>query len=267
MRCIVKLYIVAKHHGMKRGIIFTLGWIVLLSGCANDTVEPVYVGTSSNMQQAMVELVKVFERETGINAEIISGSSGKLSAQIEQGHPIDVFVSADMQYPMHLYRSDYAVEKPRIYAYGELAIVAIPGVTPDFESMLTEAVHQIAVANPKTAPYGVAAATALRNAGVLDSVGSKLVYGTSISQTMQFVDAKAAEIGITAKSLVSAGDVANRNWQDVPKALYTPLAQGVLLVKRNDNNEKDARAFFEFMTSDAARAVLESNGYSLPPKR
>lgn len=252
---------------MLRGSILIVFLSVLLWGCSDNTTESVYVGTSSNMQRAMVELVKVFERETGINAEIISGSSGKLSAQIEQGHPIDVFVSADMQYPMHLYRSEHAVEKPRIYAYGELAIVAIPGVSPTFEAMTTDAVHQIAVGNPKTAPYGLAARTALRNAGVVDSVQDKLVYGSSISQTMQFVDAKAAEIGITAKSLVAVEGDRNRNWKEVPASLYTPLAQGVLLVKRKDSNAQDARAFFEFMTSDAAREVLERNGYSLPKKR
>ncbi len=252
---------------MIRGALLVFLTAILWLGCSDRDYEPVYVGTSSNMQTTMTELVEVFESETGINAEIVSGSSGKLSTQIEQGHPIDVFVSADMQYPMHLYRSEYATEKPRIYAYGELAIVAIPGIEASFENMLTPEVHQVAVANPKIAPYGLAALTALRNAGVLDSIESKLVFGQSISHATQFVDAKAAEAGITAKSLVMTNGRDTRNWTPVPDSLYTPLAQGVLLVDRRDVQKPDARKFFDFMTSDKARAILEDHGYSLPNRR
>ena len=252
---------------MIRGALLVFLLSTFWVGCSNKPFEPVYVGTSSNMHATMIELVSMFESESGINVEIVSGSSGKLSTQIEQGHPIDVFVSADMQYPMHLYRSEYATEKPRIYAYGELAIVAIQGVEASFENMLTSNVHQVAVANPKIAPYGLASLTALRNSGVLDSIESKLVYGQSISHATQFVDAKAAEIGITAKSLVMTNGRDSRNWSPVSDSLYTPLAQGVLLVNQRDLEKPDARRFFDFMTSDQARAILEDHGYSLPTPR
>ena len=252
---------------MLRAGIAALFSVFLFTTCSDTSVETVYIGTASNMFPAMQELASAFEEQSGVNVEIVSGSSGKLSAQIEQGHPIDVFVSADMQYPMHLYRSAHADEKPKIYAYGELVIIAVPGVEPAFETMLTEAVHQIALANPRSAPYGIAAMTALRNAGVADSIQHKLVYGQSISHATHFVDARAADIGVTAKSLVAAPGAQNRNWAPVPESLYTPLAQGVLLVSHDDKDDENARAFFDFMTSDAARSILEQHGYALPPLR
>lgn len=241
--------------------------VCLLTGCAENEGDVIYVGTASNMQNTMERLIKVFEQQTEIDVEIIQGSSGKLSAQIEQGHPIDVFVSADMQYPMHLYRSDLATEKPKIYAYGKLAIISREGIEPTLQSMLDDKVTQISVANPKTAPYGAVAMIALKNSGMLDSIQPKLVFGQNTSQAVQFLDAGAVELGITAKSLVVDQYIEGQTWGEVPDSLYTPLAQGAVLIKRSGGSKDGAREFYNFLTSDSAREILASFGFSLSDPR
>src|SRR5215471_8585656 len=160
------------------------------------------VAAAANVQFVMYELTKDFESSTGIKTDIILNSSGKLNAQIKEGAPYDVFVSADMKYPEELYKTGFAISSPNVYANGLLVLwTTQPNITPgaDLKILTSDAVKKIAVANPQTAPYGEASVEAMNYFKVYDQVKDKLVYGESISQTNQYISSGAADIGFTAK--------------------------------------------------------------------
>lgn len=249
---------------MKRAIVkyVAVMFIATVAACGPAPDEALFIGTASNLQFAMVKLADEFEDETGIKTQLLINSSGNITAQIEQGLPVDVFVSADMQYPMALYRNGYAVDRPLVYAYGEIVIVGHDDPNPSFEAMLNEGIDNVAIANPKTAPYGHKAKLALQNAGVWDTLQNKVVFGENVSQAHQFVSSGAAEYGIVAKSLVIGGNEAGiAGHTEIPDSLYNPIMQGMLIVNHEELNSEDAEAFLQFMISDRAKEILNTYGY------
>ncbi len=244
-----------------------LSFIALLFsiGCGPVQKHKLRVATASNVRYAIAEIADTFYHGTGISVEIIKGSSGKMSAQIMQGAPFDIFISADMDYPMGLYHDGYASKEPQLYAYGEIIVWASGKHDPSFESMLHDDVQHIAVPNPKTAPYGVLAIEALKNARILDSIIGKLVYGTNVGQVSQFIVSGAAEIGITSKSMIMSDQLKGKNnWAAIPGNLYSPLGQGIVLINRKEGVSFEAESFYTFMLSDIAREILVNHGYKLP---
>jgi molybdate transport system substrate-binding protein len=228
-----------------------------------------HVATAANMSYAMEALKAAFEKHTPqTHIEVMIGGSGKLAAQIRQGAPYDLFLSANMRYPQKLYEMGVAAEKPVMYAQG--ALVLLSKKPRPYEKGLallaSGAIHKIAVANPKTAPYGVAAEEALRKAGLYERVKPKFVYGESISQTITYT-LRAADIGMVAKSALFAPQMRHftkgEYWMDVDSALYTPIAQGMVLLKRAAGN-REAKMFYDFMLSDEAKTILRTYGYRLP---
>ncbi len=246
--------------------ITTLSAIVLIvTSCTQARQDSLRIATAANVQYAMADLVKAFTAQSGIEAEIVISSSGKLSTQIAQGAPYDIFVSADMRYPMHLYSNGYATDEPRMYAQGEIVIWSTSEAKPTFEQMLADAVDHVAMPNPKTAPYGDLAMTALENAGILEAISDKLVFGENVGQVNQFVVSGAAEIGITAKSMVMSSRLKGKGkWTPISEDLYTPISQGLIMVDRELEFRKDALQFFDFIISETAREILAENGYKLP---
>lgn len=179
------------------------------------------IAAAANVQFVLNELTKDFESSTGIKTEIILNSSGKLTAQIKEGAPYDVFVSADMKYPAELYKTGFAIDSPRVYANGLLVLWTTKDeVKPDptLKVLTSNAVKKIAIANPQTAPYGEASVEAMNYYKVYDKVKDKLVYGESISQTNQFIISGSAEIGFTAKSIVLADEMKGKGiWVDIDR--------------------------------------------------
>ncbi len=136
------------------------------------------IATAANVQFAMQKLIRTFTQETGIKCHMILSSSGKLTAQINAGAPFDVFVSADVKYPQELYENGLTQEPPKIYAYGKLVIWSFnEPIDSSFEILASEKIQHIAIANPKTAPYGAAAVEALKHYGVYQTTKEKLVFG------------------------------------------------------------------------------------------
>ncbi|HNP95607.1 MAG TPA: molybdate ABC transporter substrate-binding protein [Cyclobacteriaceae bacterium] len=241
-----------------------LAWILfLLATACNTPTKRLTIATAANVQFAMEELVGQFEEDTSIPCEIILGSSGQLTAQIMEGAPYDVFVSANMKYPEALYEKNLTVKAPVIYAYGVLVLWTLQD-RPDLslEMLKDSSILHIAVANPKTAPYGEAAIQAVSQLQLLNDVGNKLVYGESISQTNQFVVSGSAEIGFTAKSVVVSEEMKGKGtWVEVPDSLYHPIAQGVVVINREDNEK--AQQFANFLLSEMARKILQAYGYNV----
>ncbi len=227
------------------------------------------IAVAANVSYAMPELKKAFcARFPDIKVETVLGSSGKLTAQIRNGAPYDLFLSADMKYPQALFTEGVAVTRPVVYARGALAILSVK--PRDFSrgiAVVTDpAVRRIAIASNKTAPYGIAAAQALKNAGLFASAEPKFIHGESVSQTLTYT-LKAADLGFVAKSALYSPKLSRfkegKNWVTVDPERYTPIDQGIVLLRRAEKS-KDAAAFLTFMLSKKAREILQAYGYTTP---
>ncbi len=235
---------------------------VLLMGCTPTTKpKTVTIAISSNMQFSMEEITSLFTKSSKIRCNLVISSSGKLTSQITEGAPYDVFLSADMRYPQQLHDNGLSIIPPRVYAYGKLVLwTAKNDLVPSLQELTNETIGHIALANPKTAPYGSAAVEVLKQHGIYDQVLPKLVFGESISQTNQFILSRAAPIGFTAKSVVLSSNLREKgNWLELNPSNYSPIQQGIILL----NNDKEAKAFYDFIFSEEAKKILKNYGYSI----
>ena len=246
-------------------------WVVLtvlglFLGCGQEKKENIRIATAANMQFAMRELVKQFTSETGVGCDVVVSSSGKLTNQIEAGAPYDIFVSADMKYPEELHKKGLVHELPKVYAYGKLVLWSLYTMqTPSLKLLQESQIKHIAVTNPKTAPYGVAAMQVLDYYDLKKTLTNKLVFGESISQTNQFIISKAAEIGFTAKSIVLSPSMKNQGkYMEIDEKAYDKIQQGIVRIKRGDSENKSAKAFYDFVLSPEAQEILETFGYAAP---
>lgn len=223
---------------------------------------------AANVQYTFEELKASFEQQTGITLQSVVGSSGQLTAQIENGAPFDIFLSADMEYPQALYKKGLTGNPPKVYAYGTLVLWTLQDIdlSEGIKILADSKIKKIAVASPQTAPYGRQAVNALKHYGLYSKVEEKLVYGESLSQVNQFIVSQAADAGLTAKSVVLAGGIQNQGrWIEIEKDSYEPIAQGAVILKNvKEKNLAAAQKFFDFIFSEPARKILQKYGY-LPP--
>jgi len=224
------------------------------------------VAVAANVSFAVDDLIAAFHTKyPKVKVDVILGSSGKLNAQIKNGAPFDIFMSANMKYPQDLYKHGFALKPPKLYALGGLAIFSTK--KRDFSKGLSfleqNSISRIAIANPKTAPYGRATQEALRNAKIYDKVKNKFVYAQSISQTVQYA-ISATDIGFIAKSSLFSSKMKRFkqyiNWAEVDKSLYTPIKQGAVIIK-NCKNIKEAKEFYDFIFTKNAKKVFKRYGY------
>lgn len=230
--------------------------------------QTITIAVAANVSYAIEELQSAFKKENpNIEIKTILGSSGKLTAQIKHGAPFGLFMSANMKYPNALYEDGVAITEPVVYAYGSLAYVSL--VQRDFSKpikLLQNAeIKKIAIANPKTAPYGQATLEAFHNAKVYKSLKSKLIYGESISQTLSYA-LKAADIGIVAKSSLYSKTMSHfiehKHWESISTKLYTPIKQGIVLLKHAKNNSS-YKLFYDFILSEQGKKILLKYGYQI----
>jgi molybdate transport system substrate-binding protein len=229
----------------------------------------VRVAAAADLKFAMTELAEHFEKQTGTKVDITYGSSGNFFSQLQNGAPFDVFFSADIEYPKMLEAAGLA-EPGTLYEYAVGRIVIwtpadakMDVVKESWKALLDERVQKIAIANPEHAPYGRAAVAALQKAGIYDRVKAKLVYGENISQAAQFVQSGNTQAGIIALSLaISAAMKDGKSWE-IPADMYPAIEQGAIVMK-NAKNKDTARAFLEFVKSEAGRALLAKYGFALP---
>ena len=240
-------------------IVFAL-LLLTATGLQPSMAQELKIAVAANAQFVMEALRIPFQKQTGVQITAIVSSSGKMTTQIQQGAPYDIFLSADTDYPEALFKAGLTVEKPYIYGYGSLVLWA-----PDLPrlkrlSQLTgESVRHIAIANPATAPYGEAAVSLLKQHKLWDALQPKVVYGESIAQVNQYIMSGAAEAGFTAKSVVLA-PTTKGHWIDVPPPGYAPIAQGVVILKRTQSLQA-ARQFIQFLRSSTGRRILQQYGY------
>jgi molybdate transport system substrate-binding protein len=230
--------------------------------------QPLRVAVASNAQYILKVLRVDFKKKTGIDLEIISGSSGKLTAQIKNGAPYDVFLSADMDMPLHLDKAGFSLSKPRVYALGSLIVCSASNVhLKNWPALLIQPqIIKIALANPALAPYGKAAEAALRHFKLWDKVKPKLVFGESISQVNTYLTTGAVPIGFTTEALIYENLKKTKlNWVRVDSKLYPAIQQGVIVLKHaQKENYKAAMQFYNYLFSAAAQQLLRQNGYQVP---
>ena len=199
------------------------------------------------------------------------GPTGGLFAQISHGAPFDVFLSADVDTPSALVaRGGGEAATLRVFATGRL-VVWTTRTDVDLTDLGAAALHprvaRVALAQPATAPYGRAAQAALERAGAWEKARAKLVFGDSLTQTVQFVEAGAADLGLVALSAVKSPRLAGRGaWRELSPEEHAgvSLDHAVVITKRGAANPA-ARRYLEFLASEVARAILREAGYATPP--
>jgi molybdate transport system substrate-binding protein len=242
--------------------------VVCLLGCLslNAAAAEVQVAVAANFAGPMQQIAADFEKATGHKAVIVSGATGKFYAQIRNGAPFEVFLSADDETPARLEREGAAVAGTRFtYAIGKLLLWSAKAGVVDAKGEVLKAgdFRHLALANPKTAPYGVAALEVLQKLGLAAALAPKFVQGENIAQTQQFIATGNAELGFIASSQVwKDGQLTSGSGWIVPPGLHSPLRQdAVLLMPGKD--KPAAEALLRYLKTDAARALIRSFGYDL----
>lgn len=224
------------------------------------------VAVAANFTAPMQAIAAAFEKESGHKLLLSFGATGKFYAQIQNGAPFEVFLSADNETPAKLEKENLAVPGTRFtYAIGKLVLWSADAATVDAkgEVLKKSAFTHLAIANPATAPYGAAAIQTLTGLGLLDAVRPRFVQGDSITQTYQFVASGNAELGFVALSQVSKnGKLNSGSMWPVPANLYDPLRQDAVLLTTGQDKAA-AKALLKYLQGDKAKAIIRSYGYEL----
>ncbi len=232
---------------------------LLLSAIAAETNRKVHIAVASNFAHTLNQLTPLFEQQTGISVVVSAGSSGKLYAQIANGAPYDVFLSADKQRAERLEITGLAVVNTRFtYAIGKLVVFH-----PHLQQFsLTDLSHnhisRVAIANPKLAPYGLAAKQTMQSLNVWDIAQFQLIRGENVSQTLQFARTGNVDLAFVSKAAMLALD--ETHFTEVPVSLYGPIEQQAVQV----SHLKAAADFLNFLQSKQATSIIQQNGYLTP---
>lgn len=225
------------------------------------------IATAANFKSVMDDWIAAFKvRHPGARVEATYASSGKLSAQIRSGAPFDLFFAADREYPLLVVEADKAATPVRWYAQGRLVLwsASLDASTLDIKDLVQSRFTTIAIANPRTAPYGARAVEALLSSGIWPQVQARVVYGESIAQAAQFVQTGNAQIGVIALAQVLHPELARRGgYALVPENLHSPLVQGYVVTAHGRSNDL-AWEFADFIATKTATLMLQRRGYALP---
>ena len=228
--------------------------------------DEVQVAVASNFTAPMQQIAAEFETDTGHKAVLSFGATGKFYAQISNGAPFEVLLSADDETPEKLEREFLIAPHSRFtYAIGKLVLWSVKEGYVDGKGgvLKTGEFRHLSLANPKTAPYGAAAIEVLKRLGALESTQPRFVQGENIAQAHQFVATGNAELGFVALSQVyKDGKITSGSAWIVPANLYDPIRQDAVLLARGKDN-RAAMALVDYLKSDKARAVIKSYGYAL----
>ena len=239
--------------------------ILLLFVCTSVSAEPISVAVASNFSAPMAELVALFEESTGHRVRTSTAATGILYAQIVNGAPFSVLLAADAERPQRLEKSGAGISGTRFtYAVGGLVLWSVDDALADadcrdqldnLESL------RLAIANPQTAPYGIAAMQFLMRADLWNDAQDNLVFGANIAQTLQFVASKNANLGLIAASqaMDQRLPAATCQWA-VPSSMHDPIEQQAILIR----DDAVGRALLDFLKSADAREIIRAHGYEVP---
>jgi molybdate transport system substrate-binding protein len=245
-------------HGL--AIIFALSIISV-------SAAELHVAVAANFTKPLKLLKQQFEQNTPHHLIISFGATGQLYAQIKHGAPFDLFLAADMKRPERLVKEGMAIaESLSTYAIGQLVLWSPQAGLVDAEGkiLMDGQFKHFAIAHPKLAPYGTAAKQVLEKLGLWHTLQHKIVRGHNANQAYQFVVTGNAELGFIALSHYLALEEKSRgsHWL-VPKKWYAPIRQGLVLLKKAENNPA-AQAFLAFLQSPSAQQIVKEFGYTVP---
>ena len=242
---------------------FLLASLLLSLSVAAETVQ---VAVAANFTAPMQQIAADFEKDTGHKAVLSFGATGKFYAQITNGAPFEVFLSADDETPAKLEKELLIAPHSRFtYAIGKLVLWSAQDGYVDVkgEILKTGEFKHLSLANPKTAPYGAAAIEVLKKIGAFERVEPRIVQGENIAQAHQFAATGNAELGFVALSQVyKDGKITSGSAWIVPTSLYAPIRQDAAILAKGLHNPA-AKALADYLKSDKARAVIKSYGYEL----
>lgn len=249
-----------------KSVLVGLGFLLMFLSTAVTMADTLTVAVASNFAGTLHHLAERFEKMGGHKIRISSASTGKLYAQIKNGAPFDVFLSADETHADLLVQAGRAdASRTAIYARGKLVFISNIASEGECRNALSDPrLKHLAIANPDTAPYGAAARQVMERLGVWNKLQAKLVLGENITQTLQFVTSTSANAGFVAKSTLVGEHVVVRacEWA-VPDALYSPINQKMVVLNRSKGGPA-VSAFWRFMQSAEAAAIIRDSGYDVP---
>jgi molybdate transport system substrate-binding protein len=243
---------------------FTVGFATNAAGAGE-----VQVAVASNFAKPLEAIGEKFKTATGHEIKVSAGATGKLYAQIENGAPFEVFLSADSKTPKKLIEGKFAEAGTAFtYSFGTLVLWSSKdGYVDDKGDVLKKGEFQhLSIANPKTAPYGTAGMEVLEKLGLTAAITPKFVQGENITQTYDFVSTGNAELGFVALSQVQKdGKLKSGSVWLVPQDMYAPLAQNAVLLTKGKDNAA-AKALLEYLKTADAQAIMTGYGYALPKR-
>jgi len=227
----------------------------------------VNAAVAANFSAPVQQIATLFEKETGNTVKLSFGSTGKFYSQIKEGAPFDVLLAADEKTPALMEHENLAVTNSRfVYAIGKLVLwSAKAGYVDEKGAVLSNgSYNKLSYADPKLAPYGLAARETLQKLNLWEKVQSKLVTGESITQAYQFAATGNAELAFIALSQITKdGKVTEGSWWIVPADLYSPIKQAAVQLSAA-KDKVTAQAFLAYLKSEKAVAIIRSFGYGLP---
>ncbi|MHB1106858.1 MAG: molybdate ABC transporter substrate-binding protein [Lutibacter sp.] len=250
---------------MLNRLFFGLIIAFIFTGCTIQA-QKVSVAAASDLKFALDSIILVYQKQhASEKIQVTYGSSGKFFEQIQYDAPFDLYFSADVSYPKKLKEQGFTISEVKTYGIGRIVIWS-KKINPNVEkmnSLLNPKLNKIAIANPDHAPYGEKAKESMQYYKIYDQVKSKFVYGENISQTAQFVQLGAADIGIVALSLALSPTMkkAGGNYYVIPEKSHQPLEQGYVILKHAKNNP-NALKFYNFVASPTAIKILTHFGFT-----
>ena len=242
-------------------LVLVLGWAACAPHAASGKLR---IAAAADLNFALPEMARQFRAtHPAVELEIGYGSSGNFFAQISNGAPFDVFLSADVDYARKLVPAGAGkLDAVFTYAVGRVVVWVPAGSRLDPATALRDpSIKHLAIANPQHAPYGRAAQAALRTLGLWAGVEPKLVLGENVAQALQFVESGAADAGIVALSLALAPPVRARGrYWEIPVDVYPRMEQGGIMLK----DSEAARDFRAFLLSAGGRRILRQYGFNVP---
>jgi molybdate transport system substrate-binding protein len=253
---------------MRRRLLLALP--ALLSARAASARAAPLVAAAADLQFALEEIAARFRADSGIVLRLSFGSSGNITRQIEQGSPVELFLSADEQFVFRLHRGGHTRDEGALYAIGRIVLFTPPGspirtaagLVGLREALEAGRIRRFAIAAPDHAPYGRAAMQALQRVGLWEAIYPHLVFGENVAQAAQFALAGGSQGGIVALSLVLAPALQGRGDHSlIPAELHEQLRQRMVLTRRAG---PAAERFYAYLQQPAARETMRRYGFVLP---
>ncbi len=252
---------------MLKPVLAALQGLILLLLSVGAHADRFTIAAAADLRFALDEILERYrDQHPDQHPRVIYGSSGKMTAQIINGAPYDLFFSADIEYPLRLQARGLVASKPEVYAIGRIVIWSstLDASSLELQDLASDPrIRRIAIAQPSHAPYGQRAREALQATDVWEAVQPRLVFGENIAHAAQMVESGAATVGIIALSLARFPRLAAQPHRLIDATLHEPLSQGFVITRRGEGNAA-AQQFASFMATAEAHAIMERYGFELP---